>query len=88
MFAIFDNGGETLDRYTIWISTDNPYSDDPRGYIVTTSGDPSVFWQHGHDNVELKLAQGEDKQVGFDVLNKAGIKQLLTELELEITPAE
>lgn len=85
MFEVYDNGGATYDRYTIYFfvnvagGAEAGAVYEPAG-CVTTSGDPSSMWQHGQFD-EAKVGN-QEQRIDVSELPAAAQLRLLKEYEL------
>lgn len=74
MFQVYDNGGKTVDRYTIYLLEAGELVG-----CITTNGDPNAFWQHTECDPTV-IGVNEKRMSVMDLPAKAR-KQLLLELE-------
>jgi hypothetical protein len=78
-YKIYDNGGKTLDRYTIVFNDEN---DDEAEYIyyIGASEDSTGFWQHGEAKVS-EFSTGKDKLVDITQMTPEFQLKLLQEFQ-------
>ena len=81
MFKVYDNGGETLDRYTIVMNQPTVYlGEEWIDYIGCNT--PNSYWQHGQARAS-EFSTGKDKRISASELPVESQLQLLKELEQE-----
>lgn len=77
-FKIYDNGGATLDRYTIIDQTPQGNAGDPYYITIGTSGNPAEFWQHGETK---EPTSGPGEEIRAKDLPAEALEQLKKEIE-------
>ena len=73
--SIYDNGGETMDRYTIVPKGEEFKERNGMNQMIGSSNDPQGFWQHTSGKIGSHLG----KKIDFDKLPEAVQKAIKNE---------